>query len=451
MKTKTIKLSVLAFLGLSLAVYGQDYSGKVGINTDKPNTTLEIKGKSDNTDKILEGLIIPNVSKNKAYLMTTNTEMPFKESTLIYVDNISDYTTSPVDTKVADITENGYYFWNVSKWVKATGKGGQEWVYNPTEQNIELKRSGTFPFVPKTYYSFNGGYKQIGISTIDPTVVNDAFLSKNYNHTYNYTLVYSNDTKGTLVGEFLVDNNNDDTDIVGSVRNSRLIIPSEQTKDRNYPSVVNNSLDMRGSGFVKDGNTVVNRFTMDKDSKSNTYVTASNSSVVLNTTGNVNKSIANRGSVNIQSSGIVNEAVGIEGYVYTAPSTTSNIKFVAALVGRTIYDSSIASIETSSVFYYPGKTSLEKTPVKNNYGLYLGNVIGGSIKNYAIYTNIGTVRFGDNVGIGVDTPNEKLEVAGAVKVGTTTNTCTSTNYGAIKFESDNFYGCKSTGWVLLSN
>ncbi|WP_260394460.1 hypothetical protein [Riemerella anatipestifer] len=116
MKTKTTKLSVLAFLGLGLAAYGQDYSGKVGINYNKPNATLEIKGKSDNMDKTLEGLIIPNVSKNKAYLMTTNTEMPLKESTLVYVNDLSDYTTIPADEKIADITENGYYFWNGTKW-----------------------------------------------------------------------------------------------------------------------------------------------------------------------------------------------------------------------------------------------------------------------------------------------------------------------------------------------
>ncbi|WP_252339410.1 hypothetical protein [Riemerella anatipestifer] len=119
MTTKTTKLSVFAFLGLGLVVYGQDYSGKVGINYDKPSATLEIKGKSTNAATTLEGLIIPNVSKNKAYLMTTNADMSLKESTLIYVNDISDYTGS--DAKVADITEKGYYYWSGTKWVKNGG------------------------------------------------------------------------------------------------------------------------------------------------------------------------------------------------------------------------------------------------------------------------------------------------------------------------------------------
>ncbi|MCU7541492.1 hypothetical protein [Riemerella anatipestifer] len=139
MKTKTTKLSVLAFLGLGLAAYGQDYSGKVGINYNKPNATLEIKGKSDNMDKTLEGLIIPNVSKNKAYLMTTNTEMPLKESTLVYVNDLSDYTTIPADEKIADITENGYYFWNGTKWVRSAGATASNDAIWQKQSNEEVK------------------------------------------------------------------------------------------------------------------------------------------------------------------------------------------------------------------------------------------------------------------------------------------------------------------------
>ncbi|MDY3521477.1 hypothetical protein PG614_08850 [Riemerella anatipestifer] len=128
MKTTAARLmSVLAFLVLSLAAYGQDYSGKVGINTSQPNATLDIKSKSANSSNTLEGLVIPNVSKDKAYQMTTNTKTPLKESTLIYVDNLSDY--SGADARVGDITEKGYYFWNGTKWVRSASSVGNEWTY----------------------------------------------------------------------------------------------------------------------------------------------------------------------------------------------------------------------------------------------------------------------------------------------------------------------------------
>lgn len=71
---------------------------------------------------------------------------------------------------------------------------------------------------------------------------------------------------------------------------------------------------------------------------------------------------------------------------------------------------------------------------KEMYGMYLANVNKGTEKNFAIYTNEGTVRFGDKVGVGVDNPTEKLEVKGAVKIGTTDSTCTAANAGTMSYK-----------------
>lgn len=59
---------------------------------------------------------------------------------MIYVDNLTDYTTIPPDKKVVEINGKGYYMWNGKKWVNAIGQDGQEWAYNPTNQRIELVR-----------------------------------------------------------------------------------------------------------------------------------------------------------------------------------------------------------------------------------------------------------------------------------------------------------------------
>lgn len=57
--TKSIsKLSVVAFLGITSSVFAQDYTGKVGINTDIPNATLDITAKVADGSKI-EGLKTP--------------------------------------------------------------------------------------------------------------------------------------------------------------------------------------------------------------------------------------------------------------------------------------------------------------------------------------------------------------------------------------------------------
>ncbi|MCK0205574.1 hypothetical protein [Ornithobacterium rhinotracheale] len=73
------------------------------------------------------------------------------------------------------------------------------------------------------------------------------------------------------------------------------------------------------------------------------------------------------------------------------------------------------SIENLYALKYVKRNTTKAFNPKNMYGLFLENVENGSEKNYAIYTNAGKVRFGDNVGIGVDAPREKLEVNGNVK------------------------------------
>ncbi|MDY3351407.1 hypothetical protein PG357_05335 [Riemerella anatipestifer] len=74
------------------------------------------------------------------------------------------------------------------------------------------------------------------------------------------------------------------------------------------------------------------------------------------------------------------------------------------------------NMDTFAVFkFFKNATNLDSFNPKNMYGLWLDNINNGTNSNYAIYTGLGTIRFGDNVGIGVDTPVEKLEVAGKVK------------------------------------
>ena len=52
-----------------------------------------------------------------------------------------------------------------------------------------------------------------------------------------------------------------------------------------------------------------------------------------------------------------------------------------------------------------------------------------------------------NVGIGTGSPVEKLDLDGAIRLGTTANT----NAGTIRFDSDDFYGRTSSGWVSLTS
>ncbi|MEJ8589952.1 hypothetical protein JSO54_01680 [Riemerella anatipestifer] len=145
MKTTATKLSVLAFLGLGLIVYGQ--SGKVGINTGKPAATLEVQPTSTNlAGTTNEGFIAPKLSKTRIAAIASPVE-----GTLVYATDeadskISDYTG--VDTKVAKITEKGYYYYNGTEWVKsAAGTYSEIWKENKFTSNGVVNREVMLPFL----------------------------------------------------------------------------------------------------------------------------------------------------------------------------------------------------------------------------------------------------------------------------------------------------------------
>ncbi|MCW0520691.1 hypothetical protein OKE79_11685, partial [Riemerella anatipestifer] len=171
MKTTATKLSLLAFLGLGLVAYGQ--SGKVGVNTSSPRATLDVQPSATNSQdnsKTNEGILAPKLSKTRV----ASIEAPV-EGTLVYVIDDANKTNGTInaytgaDPKVAKITEKGYYYYNGTEWVKSTaGSLDQEWVYEPTDNRVVLKRSYQDDFNRLTYYTKNG-YKSLAknLNTIE--------------------------------------------------------------------------------------------------------------------------------------------------------------------------------------------------------------------------------------------------------------------------------------------
>ncbi len=119
MKKHIILLGLLAGTGLAFA-----QAGKVGVNTSNPEATLDIRPSAANaatTATTNEGVLIPRVSKARLNsIITAN----LKESTLVYVDNISG-TTNPV---TSNVTSKGFYYYSSTenKWVKIAEGAIQE-------------------------------------------------------------------------------------------------------------------------------------------------------------------------------------------------------------------------------------------------------------------------------------------------------------------------------------
>ncbi|VDH03352.1 hypothetical protein [Bergeyella zoohelcum] len=181
MNKTTIKISVLAFLGFMTYGYAQQqqqdpYSGKVGINTVTPSATMDVQPNSDNARveaKTNEGIIAPKLSKTRI----ANIETPV-EGTLVYA---TDETTSPIsaytggDTKVAKITEKGYYYYNGTEWVKAGSDAtDQLWAQRDNGGVIETYLKPAAVNQNNFYYSNNGLHLNFGnVNTASESLFED--------------------------------------------------------------------------------------------------------------------------------------------------------------------------------------------------------------------------------------------------------------------------------------
>lgn len=136
---KKLLLSALFFTSFS-------FYAQVGINTETPKSTLEIKAKNETgTSTNVEGILIPKVDREKAQSMTT-----IPNSTLIFVDNISTGTLTGI---ASNIDASGYYYFESSenKWLKiATSKKAilADFGAGYTGTSEELQPTGTTITLP---------------------------------------------------------------------------------------------------------------------------------------------------------------------------------------------------------------------------------------------------------------------------------------------------------------
>ena len=108
------RLKALGLISIS-ALASAQYDDRVGINTDTPKATLDLRPNPDNalaTATTNEGLLIPKLSKARVANITTP-----ENATMIYVENLI-YTGT--DPRVSGIISPGFYYYDnsKSKWIK---------------------------------------------------------------------------------------------------------------------------------------------------------------------------------------------------------------------------------------------------------------------------------------------------------------------------------------------
>lgn len=102
------RLCLIGSISISSLFYSQ--AGRIGINTPDPKATLDITAKT-NGSLHAEGLMIPRLTGDQIQTMTASIQSG-SESLMIYA------TATPASptSKVAKITQPGYYFWNGTSW-----------------------------------------------------------------------------------------------------------------------------------------------------------------------------------------------------------------------------------------------------------------------------------------------------------------------------------------------
>ncbi|MDY3520285.1 hypothetical protein PG614_00740 [Riemerella anatipestifer] len=417
MKTKMTKLSVLAFLGLGLAVYGQ--SGKVGVNISSPRATLDVQPNATNSQddaKTNEGILAPKLSK----IRVASIEAPV-EGTLVYVIDdasktngaISNYTGN--DTKVAKITEKGYYYYNGTEWVKPN---------NATNDIIWGKEGNDARLVyPNTYirkYLSNGGalsYKENNQTyTSWLTDPRQAYtFDINNISAFNKSLTTSSDVPphndksfGFKIKDFSIFKIDQDIETqIATNSLNQTMVEGATMKDKSLYGIFTNT-EHWGTSKMREVNGIYASGALNGLSSSATRAVGGLFDAVSNSDVATEDLYGSLSRVRIYGTGNISRVIGSRAEIVLRGGSFSPSSNIGKIIGQYIGYNGLSNTR------YTGK-------IGEAYDIYAeeGDAIEDSkiTKRYGVYINGNkkTNFIGGNLGIGMNTPTEKLEVAGNVK------------------------------------
>lgn len=147
-------LSLLLLAGMFSAANAQTYKGRVGVNTPTPASTMDIVGVPAD-DTVTDGLIAPRLTgdelKAKDALYTSA-----QTGALVYATA----AVGTASTKTANVTSAGYYWFDGSVWVKASGGAAAS-----SGTPFKLQSDDTDAQSNKTNTIYREGYAQFGVNS----------------------------------------------------------------------------------------------------------------------------------------------------------------------------------------------------------------------------------------------------------------------------------------------
>ena len=452
------KISVLAFLGFMTYGYAQQqgpYDGKVGINTEEPSATMDVRPSAINASTEAttnEGIIAPKLSKTRIANIATPVE-----GTLVYA---TDETASPIsaytggNTKVAKITEKGYYFYNGTEWVKTGNEASQQiWqkqsnkdillVDGDIKNTVKYTENGGLVNIPNTLRPIN--FWNSATNTIESfTDVNDNYFGNSGNLSIQYAdrVPENHITSGE------------------KQLNGSLLVVDGESNGSNFTRIVsNNNKVQTNTSFTKNIGqlySIINKSEHYGAGKVTLAMGAYNEASVFN--GSAQRIV---GSYNQAVTQVGSDITTMEGtYSYVTPRGTGEVSNINAARNEVVLNTSGNSVVNLALTRnramitrnFTGKvdnlmgtyTNFEIDPsvttgIKNMYGLRIDDVNRGTGINRAIHTEAGEIRFGDLKGTGdrmvVADSNGVLKTSQFVMKATdTTDGCSASNAGAIHYK-----------------
>ncbi|WP_282628878.1 hypothetical protein [Empedobacter sedimenti] len=130
-------------LSLSILTLGIISYAQVGIGTESPTTTLEVRKSTTNPTTVADGIRPPNMTKTELANKAATTYGVSQAGTIIYVNDNTGGTTGTSVAQVANINVTGYYFFDGSIWQKMSSTAGGDttndaWVNNAANTRVEL-------------------------------------------------------------------------------------------------------------------------------------------------------------------------------------------------------------------------------------------------------------------------------------------------------------------------
>lgn len=159
----------LIFLGLTWYVNAQ-----VGVGTNDPKATLDVRKSTNTPTTSVDGVIPPNMTKTELANKAAGTYAALQTGALVYVSDVTGGASGASLSQVVQITSSGYYTFNGTVWIKLLNATDADttndaWVNNSTNTRVELgtTSNGVTRVAGTEVVATDAG--RLGIGTITPS------------------------------------------------------------------------------------------------------------------------------------------------------------------------------------------------------------------------------------------------------------------------------------------